>query len=76
MDCSLPGSSVHGILQQEHWREWPSPPIRDLPNPGIEPASLMSLTLADGFFNTSATWEVPNSLTLFKQYLIIFVFTS
>ena len=19
MDCNLPGSSVHGILQQEHW---------------------------------------------------------
>ena len=34
-----------------------SPP-GDLPNLGIEPASLMSPTLADKFFTTSTTWEV------------------
>ena len=33
----------------------PSP--GDLPDPGIEPASLMSPALAGGFFTTSATWE-------------------
>ena len=33
----------------------PSP--GDLPDPGIEPASLMSHALAEGFFTTSATWE-------------------
>ena len=27
----------------------------DVPDPGIEPASLMPLTLAGGFFTTSAT---------------------
>ena len=32
---------------------WPSP--GDLPNPGIEPASLVSPALAGGFFTTSAT---------------------
>ena len=36
MDCSLPGSSVHGILQQEYWSGLPFPSPRDLPNPGIE----------------------------------------
>ena len=30
---------------------------RDLPNSGIEPASLMSPALAGEFFTTSATWE-------------------
>jgi len=37
MDCSLPGSSVHGILQTEilEWVAMPSPP-GDLPDPGIE----------------------------------------
>ena len=30
---------------------------RDLPDPGIEPASLMSPALAGRFFTTSATWE-------------------
>ena len=39
MDCSLPHSSVHGIL---HARilEWVAiPPPGDLPNPDIEPVS-------------------------------------
>ena len=37
MDCSLPGSSVHGILQARifQWVYMPSP--EDLPNPGIDP---------------------------------------
>ena len=33
------------------------PSSRDLPNPGIEPASLMSPALADNFLRTSTTWE-------------------
>jgi len=39
MDCSLPGSSVHGILQARilEWASIPSPGY--LPNPGIEPRS-------------------------------------
>ena len=58
MDCSLPGSSVHGIL---HARilEWVAISSRDLPDPGIEPESLASPALAGGFFTTSATWEAP-----------------
>ena len=28
-------------------------------DPGIKPASLMSPTLASGFFTTSTTWEAP-----------------
>ena len=39
MDCSLPVSSVHGILQQEHWSGLPCPAPGDLPDPGIEPRS-------------------------------------
>ena len=39
MDCSLPGSSLHGILQARIL-EWVAIPFsRDLPNPGIEPGS-------------------------------------
>ena len=39
MDCSLPGSFVHGILRVRVL-EWLScPPPRDLPNPRIEPRS-------------------------------------
>ena len=37
MDCSPPGSSVHGVLQARvlEWLPFPSP--GDLPNPGVEP---------------------------------------
>ena len=39
MDCSPPGSSVHGILQARIL-EWLScSPVGDLPDPGIEPTS-------------------------------------
>ena len=57
IDCSLPGSSVHGILQSRilEWVAMPS--SRDLPKPGIELLSLMSPALAGGFVTTSATWE-------------------
>ena len=33
------------------------PSSRGLPDPGIEPESLMSPALTDGFFTTSAIWE-------------------
>ena len=33
------------------------PPPEDLPDPGIEPTSLMSPALAGSFFITSTTWE-------------------
>ena len=54
MDCSPPGSSVHGILQARilEWVAMPS--SRDLPDPGIVPMSFASPTLAERFFTTSA----------------------
>ena len=39
MDYSLPGSSVHGILQARILSGLPFPSPGDLPNPGIEPGS-------------------------------------
>ena len=53
MDCSPPGSSVHGILQVKIL-EWVAIPFfrRDLPDPGIKRVSLASPTLADEFFTT------------------------
>ena len=36
MDCSLPGSSVHGLSQAEYWSGLPFPFPGDLPNPAIE----------------------------------------
>ena len=57
MGCSLPGFSVHGILQAR-MLEWVSIPFsRNLPNPRNEPASLKSPALAGRFFTTTTTWE-------------------
>ena len=39
MDCSLPGSPVHGNVQARILEWVACPPPGDLPNPGIEPRS-------------------------------------
>ena len=49
MDCSLQGSSVHGISQAS---SLPFPSPGDLPNPGIKLASAASTALASRFFAT------------------------
>ena len=56
VDCSPPGSSVHGILRATLLRGLPFPPPGDLPDPGIEPTSLTFHALASEFFTTSATY--------------------
>ena len=45
--------------RQEYWSGLPFPPPWDLPNPGIEPVSLVSLALVGRFLTTSATWGAP-----------------
>ena len=39
VDCSPPGSSVHGILQARTLEQVPFPSPGDPPNPGIKPRS-------------------------------------
>ena len=51
MDRSLPGYSVHGILQARIL-EWVVAP-GDLPDPEIESVFLMSSALAGGIFFTT-----------------------
>ena len=55
MHCSPPGSSVYGILQARMLEWLPCPPPVDLPDPGMEPTSLMAPALAGSFFTTSTT---------------------
>ena len=45
--------------RQEHWSMLPFPTPGDLPDLGLERASLASPALAGGFFTTSTTWEAP-----------------
>ena len=47
--------------RQEHWSGLPFFTPGDLPDPGIESASLVSPALAGGFFTSSTTWEAPIS---------------
>ena len=45
MDCSLPGSSPMGFSRQEYWSGLPFPSLGNLPDPGREPVSPVSLAL-------------------------------
>ena len=60
MDCSPPGSSGHEILQATQTSAWSFSSPEDLPDPGIEPMSLMAPALAGRFFIASATWKVSS----------------
>ena len=68
--CSVPGFSVHGILQARTLEGLPCPPPGDLPNLGTEPASLTSPALAGMFFSTSTTWgalQIPYTCVQFSS---------
>ena len=60
-----------GFSRQEYWSGLPCPPPGDLPNPGIEPSSLMSPALAGRFFTTSTTWKAQ----AFSRTIVIYFFT-
>ena len=45
-----------GFSRQEYWSRLSCPPPGDLPDPRMEPMSLMSCALAGRFFPTSARW--------------------
>ena len=58
VDCSPPSSYVPGDSPCKNIGvgcQLPCPPLGDLPDPGIEPTSLLSAALAGRFFNTDAT---------------------
>ena len=57
--CQAPLSM--GFSRQEYCSGLPCPPPGDLLDPGIKPMSLVSPTLAGGFFTTSATWEAQST---------------
>ena len=63
MDCSTPGSSVHGIFHTRILEGLPFPTPEDLPYPGIEPMSLASPKSAGGFFTTTSPGK-PSYLTI------------
>ena len=56
MDCSPPGSSVHGISQAGYWSGLPFPLPGELPDPMVKPSSP---ALAGTFFTTESPGK-PN----------------
>ena len=72
VDCSLPGFSVHGILQARILEWLPCPPPGDLPNPGIKPMFVRSPALAGGFFITGTSWEArEDHVYTYSWYVLI-----
>ena len=61
VDCSLPGSSVHGDSPGKNTGVGCRALFQgNLPDSGIEPTSLKSSALVGRFFTTSTTWEVQD----------------
>ena len=59
VDCSPPGSSVHGIFHAKIMSELLCSSPGVLPDTGIELTALTSSALAGRFFTTNATCEAP-----------------
>ena len=72
MECSLPGSSVHGFLRQEYWSGLPFPSSGDLSHTVIKP---VSPALAGRFFITEPpgkpTQNVYSSLIQFSHHSVV-----
>ena len=68
MDCSPPGSSVHGDSPGKNTGVGCFVLLQGIfLHPGIEPAPLMSSALAVGLLTTSTTWEaLKSNLTVEK----------
>ena len=65
--CRLPASSVHEILQARTLERVAMPPSGDLPNPGMEPMSLMTPASAGGFFTTALPGKPWKILCLWNR---------
>ena len=56
-----------GFSRQEYWSGLPCSSPGDLPNPGIEPSSLVTPASAGGFFTTSTAREAPCNEDMYQD---------
>ena len=75
MECSPPGSSVHGILQARTLEWVACPPPGDLPDPVIKPASPAAPCVEGGFFTTEPP-ENPSSPRSSTDHLFFRIFVN
>ena len=66
MDCSLPGSSVHGILQARILAWVATPPSRGNSWPRDQTHLSCVSCIGRQFFTTSATWEAPRCYIIYE----------
>ena len=72
MDCSLQGSSDHGLPRQEYWCGLPFPTPGDLSDLRIELVSRASPTLEGRFFTTAPRGKPKNKMkSKSKSYSIV-----
>ena len=81
IDCSLPVSLSMGFSRKEYWSGLPCPPLGDLPDPGIEPASPMTPALQVDSWLLSQQGSpcylqhmilLPKSFTVFPPKICVF----
>ena len=70
MDCSPPGSSVHGFLQARVLM-MPCPPPGNLPDPGTGLASLLSHALAGGSLPLAPPGKPGRSTCVFVSCSVV-----
>ena len=75
MDCSLPGSSLHGSFQKRILKQVAVSSSRGSSWTGIEAMSLGYPALADGFFPTEPSWKpcdinLPLYLSILLRWLV------
>ena len=70
VDCSLPGSSVHGIFQARILERVSLHVSEDLPNPGIE---LVSPALTDKVFTTEPPGKCCHVFYVLLNVKLLFV---
>ena len=76
MDCSPPVSSVHRMVffRREYWSGLPFPSPGDLPDPEIEPKSLLSPALQEDSLPTEPSGK-PTKLS-YPLFIVTFRHSS
>ena len=59
--------------RQKYWSGFPVPTPGNLPNPGIETTSLVSVALASKFFSTAPLWKPNAGIQIYTIYIYIHI---
>ena len=75
MDCSLPGSSIHGFSRQEYWSGMPLPSLEEIPSLSHSVVFLYFFALiAEEGFLISSCYSLELCIHMFISFLFSFAF--